>query len=309
MAAQVLGSQYPEGVATHSHSPSAVSWPAIIAGAFVAAAVSLIFFALGSGLGFAAMSPWQGKGVSGVSVAVSAAIWLILTQWISAGVGGYIAGRLRTRWIGTHTHEVFFRDTAHGLITWAVASVLVAFTLASALSSTVAGAGHAAGHLTGPVMRAAGRHSMHEAPPMRDAGANSGEMTPKAASVADYNLERLLRPADAGAATQTASDPKPEVAHIIANAVATGSLAEADRAYLAQIVAQRSGVSLQDAQKRVDDFTASAMDVEAKAKAAADAARKRAAEASIYLALSLLVGAFIASVSAALGGRLRDEHP
>jgi hypothetical protein len=108
---------------------------------------------------------------------------------------------------------------------------------------------------------------------------------------------------------QPASDPKPEVAHIVANAVAAGSLPEADRAYLAQIVAQRSGVSPQDAQKRIDDFTASAMDAEAKVKAAADTARKRAAEASIYLALSLLVGAFIASVSAALGGRLRDEHP
>jgi hypothetical protein len=290
MAAQLLGGQYPEGVTTHSHSPSAVSWPAIVAGAFVAAAVSLILFALGSGLGFAAMSPWPGRGVSGVSVAVTAAIWLILTQWISAGVGGYIAGRLRTRWIGTHTHEVFFRDTAHGLITWAVASVLVTAALAAALSSTVAGAGH----LTGSVMGGAGRHAMHEAPP------NSG---------ADYNLDRLLRPTDAGGATQTVSDPKPEVAHIIANAVATGSLSEGDRAYLAQLVAQRSGISTQDAQKRVDDFTASAMDAEAKVKAAADTARKRAAEASIYLALSLLVGAFIASVSAALGGRLRDEHP
>jgi hypothetical protein len=304
MAAQVLGSQYPEGAMTaHSHSQTAVSWPAIIAGAFVAAAVSLILFALGSGFGFAAMSPWPGKGISGVSVAVTAAIWLILTQWISAGVGGYIAGRLRTRWIGTHTHEVFFRDTAHGLITWAVASVLVTATLAAALSSTIGGAGH----LTGSMMGAAAQHSMHGAPP--NSGPGSGEMLPKAASVADYNLDRLLRPAEAVATTQMASDPKPEAARIIANAVSTGSLAESDRAYLAQMVAQRSGVSLQDAQKRVDDSMASAMDAEAKVKAAADTARKRAAEASIYLALSLLVGAFIASVSAALGGRLRDEHP
>ena len=295
MAAQVLGSQYPEGATAHSHSQSAASWPAIIAGAFVAAAVSLILFALGSGLGFAAMSPWPGKGVSGTSVAVTAAIWLVLTQWISAGVGGYIAGRLRTRWVGTHTHEVFFRDTAHGLITWAVASVLVAATLAAALSATIGGAGH--------LMGAAAQHSMHAE------SQNSSEMMPKAVSLADYNLDRLLRRADAGAVTQTAADPKPEVAQIMANAVATGSLAEGDRAYLTQVVAQRAGVSPQDAQKRVDDFTASAMEAEAKVRAAADTARKRAAEASVYLALSLLVGAFVASVSAALGGRLRDEHP
>lgn len=302
MAAQVYASQHPEGAAvTHAHSPLAVSWPAIIAGAFVAAAVTLILLALGSGLGFAAMSPWPGQGVSGVSVAVTAAIWLILTQWISAGVGGYIAGRLRTRWIGTHTHEVFFRDTAHGLITWAVASVLVTATVAAALTSTIGGAGH--------LMGAVGQHSMQAPPSMHAAPPNSGEFMPDGASVGDYNLDRLLRPADAGGTSPMAADPKAEVAHIMANAVATGSLAEGDRAYLAQLIAQRSGVSPQEAQKRVDDFIASAMHAEAKVKAAADTARKKAAKASIYLALSLLVGAFVASVSAVLGGRLRDEHP
>src|SRR5580658_1527498 len=117
-------------------SQSAVSWGAIGAGAFVMAAVSLVLLSLGSGLGFAATSPWPSAGISGMTLAVSAAIWLILTQWLSASVGGYIAGRLRMRWIGTHTHEVFFRDTAHGFITWSVASVVVAATLSSgALSS------------------------------------------------------------------------------------------------------------------------------------------------------------------------------
>src|SRR3984957_13730334 len=100
---------------------SAASWPAIFAGAVIAAAATLLLMALGSGLGLASISPWSNHGVSATTFAVTGAIWLILTQWISAALGGYIAGRLRTRWIGTHTHEVFFRDTAHGLITWAVA--------------------------------------------------------------------------------------------------------------------------------------------------------------------------------------------
>src|SRR3981189_3715567 len=94
---------------------SAVSWPAIVAGAFVAASVSLVLFALGSGLGFASISPWPGHGVSATTFAVTTAIWLIVMQWVSSGFGGYITGRLRTRWIGTHTHEVFFRDTGHGV--------------------------------------------------------------------------------------------------------------------------------------------------------------------------------------------------
>src|ERR1700720_1597831 len=122
---------------------SAASWPAIIAGAFVAASVSLVLLALGSALGFAAISPWSGHGVTATTFAITTAIWLIVMQWVSSAFGGYITGRLRTRWVGTHTHEVFFRDTAHGLVMWAVATVLVAGTLATSLSSAIGGGVHA----------------------------------------------------------------------------------------------------------------------------------------------------------------------
>jgi hypothetical protein len=285
MAGQSVSGQYADGAAAPaSPSTSAASWPAIIAGAFVAAAVTLVLLALGSGLGFASISPWPGQGVTGTTFAATTAIWLILTQWVSAGLGGYLAGRLRTRWIGTHTHEVFFRDTAHGLITWAVASVLVAAAIGSSIGTTIGAAGRAVG--------AAGRTAADGASAVSHGSA--------------YDIDRLLRPADVGAPQ---GDPKPEVAHIIANAAVTGDIPEGDRAYLAQLVAARTGITLEDARKRVDGFLSDVKDAEAKAKATADAARKVAAKASIYLALSMLVGAFIASVSAALGGRLRDEHP
>src|SRR5271154_6676358 len=129
--------------AEYARAGSAASWPAIIAGAFVAASVSLVLFTLGSGLGFASISPWAGHGVSVKTFAVSTAIWLIVMQWVSSGFGGYITGRLRTRWVGTHVHEVFFRDTAHGLVTWAVATVLVAATLATSLVAGIEGGAHA----------------------------------------------------------------------------------------------------------------------------------------------------------------------
>lgn len=281
-------------------SGSAASWPAIIAGAFVAAALSLILFSLGSGLGFAAVSPWPRSGMSGMSLAVTAAIWLILTQWLSAAVGGYIAGRLRTRWIGTHTHEVFFRDTAHGLITWAVATILVAALFATTAFSSAGAAGHAASEMAQAGMAQNGR-GLGPPPTMGP---------PNSVSPADsYEIDRLLRPAAAGAYSQPGPDLRGEVGRIIANAAASGSLSDNDRAYLAQIVAARTGISPPEAQKRVDDFVSSVEDAAAKAKQAADTARKTAAEAAIYLSLSLLIGAFIASVSAALGGHLRDEHP
>jgi hypothetical protein len=268
---------------------STASWPAIIAGAFVAAGVSLVLLALGSGIGFASISPWPERGVSATTFTVTTAIWLIVTQWLSAGVGGYIAGRLRNRWEGTHAHEVFFRDTAHGLVTWAVATVLIAAGLAGSVFSAIGGGAHA-------VANAA------------SAGAQ-GAMSAMSPPAADYGLDRLFRPSRAGAGAQTGADPRVEAGHIIANAVATGEVPEDDRAYLADLVAARTGVSSAEARKRVDEFVADAVEAQQKVKAAADAARKAAAEASIYTALSLLVGAFIASVAAAVGGRLRDEHP
>src|SRR6202045_3888382 len=122
---------------------SAASWPAIIAGAAVAASVSLVLLALGSGLGFASISPWPGHGVTATAFAVTTAIWLVVMQWVSSGIGGYITGRLRTKWIGTHTHEVFFRDTANGLVMWAVATVMVAAIFATSLFSAIGSGAHA----------------------------------------------------------------------------------------------------------------------------------------------------------------------
>jgi hypothetical protein len=135
---------------------SAASWPAIFAGAVVAVAVSLVLLALGSGLGFAAISPWPGHGASATTFTVTAAIWLIVTQWLSAALGGYIAGRLRTKWVGTHTHEVFFRDTAHGFVTWSLATVFVATVFAGTFFSMVGGGMHALGGAASAAAQAGG---------------------------------------------------------------------------------------------------------------------------------------------------------
>jgi hypothetical protein len=274
-----------------SPGKSVVSWPAIIAGAFVAAAASLILLALGSGLGFASISPWPGHGVSETTFNVTAAIWLIVTQWISAALGGYIAGRLRTRWHGTHTHEIFFRDTAHGLITWAVATVIIAAGLASSVSSFIGGGMGA------------------------DVADPRGAMSGGPSSMA-YDMDELFRPAGPGAAAQgtaeastATNDPRGVADDIAANATGTGSVSDADRSYLTSLVAAQTGISAADAQRRVGDFIGAILNAQIKARAAADVARKAAAEAAILTALSMLIGAFIACVSAALGGRLRDEHP
>jgi hypothetical protein len=279
---------------------SAASWPAIIAGAFVAASVSLVLLALGSGLGFASISPWPGHGVSAKAFAITTAIWLIVMQWVSSGLGGYMTGRLRTKWSGTHTHEVFFRDTAHGLVMWAVATVLVAATLATSVFSVLgSGARAASGVASGVASGAASSAAPGSA--RSPANVYGGDQL-------SYGVDKLFRGAGAAASAQASIDPRVEVTHIVADSWSSGTVPDADRSYLAELVATRTGVPAADARTRVDDFIASVLDAEAKAKAEADAARKTAAQAAIYTALSMLVGAFIASVSAALGGRLRDEH-
>jgi hypothetical protein len=289
----------------------AVSWGAILAGAVAAISLSILLLALGSGLGFAAISPWANRGASAATVAISGAIWLIVTQWLSAAIGGYLAGRLRHRWLATHQHEVFFRDTAHGLVTWSVATIVVVVVASGAASSLGGGLARAGGAAAG-LGAQAGMESGHSMLPSGPGAGLGGEESV-------YGADKLFR---AGPAAMPASGASPagvgagpgrddcrmEAMHIAARAAASGDVSDDDRAYLAAVVAAKTGVSTDAAQTRVDAFIAQVKDTAAKAKAAADAARKAAAQAAIYTALAMLIGAFIASISAALGGHLRDEH-
>src|ERR1700680_2172863 len=129
---------------TMEASTPGVAWPALVGGAFAAASLSLIILALGSGFGLASVSPWANSGASATTFTIATGIWLIIVQWLSSGLGGYLTGRLRTKWIGVHTHEVFFRDTTHGFLAWALATVVGAALLASAVSSLLSGGVHAA---------------------------------------------------------------------------------------------------------------------------------------------------------------------
>ena len=131
-------------VDTQQLSASAVSWGAIFAGAAAAAALSLILLILGTGLGLSSISPWAHDGVSATTFGVTTIIWITLTQLLAAGMGGYLAGRLRTKWIELHTDEVFFRDTAHGFLAWAIASLATATLLTSVIGAIVSGGVQAA---------------------------------------------------------------------------------------------------------------------------------------------------------------------
>ena len=269
---------------------SAISWAAIIAGAFAAAAISLLLFALGAGVGFASASPWSGAGASAATFTVAAAVWLIVIQWLSSALGGYLTGRLRTKWVGVHTHEVFFRDTAHGFLTWAVASVVVAAFLASSVSSVVSGGAHIAGNAVSGATQ----------------GATQGAASSPSSSTG-YFVDSLFR-SDQPNTSASPQETRGEATRILAKSAANGTVDPADRTYLAKLVAARTGLSQADAEKRVDDVMAQEQAAEAKVRAAADAARKGAASLSFFTFFSMLIGAFIAAVAGAIGGRQRDEY-
>jgi hypothetical protein len=187
---------YPADTELDTTGTSAVAWSAIWAGTAIAIAVTLVLLELGAGFGLSSVSVWPGTGPEPETFSVLAGIWLIVTQWLSSLAGGYIAGRMRTRWTSLHTDEVFFRDTAHGFATWAVATIIVTSV---AVFATTLGASAAAA----------------------------------AATAADADVSRQ----------------------------------------------------------------------------AADTAREAAASFALFNAVAMIIGAFIASVAAAIGGRLRDKHP
>jgi hypothetical protein len=127
---------------------SAVSWGAIFAGAVASAALSLILLVLGIGLGLSVVSPWVGASPSETAMAWSTVVWICFTAFAASGLGGYIAGRLRVRWPGAQLDEVYFRDTAHGFLAWAVATLLTAAVFTSVIGSILGSPEPAAAEIT-----------------------------------------------------------------------------------------------------------------------------------------------------------------
>ena len=257
-----------------------VDWAPILAGAVVAAAISTVMTAFGAAIGLSATSPISGSALSGAAWAVATAIWVLWIAVSSFVAGGYLAGRMRRRIHDASEHESDIRDGAHGLIVWAIGALLIGYLATTSITGaakTVAGTGAAGatailGNAIDPV----------------DAAAN-----------------RLAR---AGAATNATNDNlKQDVLGILATSAANGSISDDDKAYLTSRVAAHSGLSQEDAAKRVDDAMAALNAASEKAKQAAEVARKTGVLVAFMLAASLAVSAAAAWWAASIGGRHRDE--
>ncbi len=326
-------------------SESAVSWGAIFAGAAAAAALSLILLILGVGLGLSSVSPWSFEGVSKETFGWSSIIWLTFTALAASGLGGYLAGRLRTKWTQIHGDETYFRDTAHGFVSWAVATLLTAGLLTSAVGGVLGTGAKVAGATAGAAASTAGvaaasAGSAAAAAPEGDlnywvdslfrsatsAGPSDPATPPPPGAPMDPNAAPPPPVASVGPRdARMAAPPRPmpgngpvadrrevraEVNRIIVNSLQGDGLDPADTQYLSQLIARETGMSQAEAQARVTDvqtrMRAALEKAKNTAKQAADDARKAAAYAALWLFITLLIGAFFASLSATWGGRRRD---
>lgn len=266
--------EYYGSLPANEANTSGVSWAAVLGGAFASASLSLILLSLGAGLGLSSVSPWSGQGLSAQAVGASAIVWLIVMQIMSSGMGGYLAGRLRTKWTDVHTDEVYFRDTAHGFLVWAVGSVVTAAFLATA-GMTMIGAGS-------------------------DLAATADKAN--SASQADpngYYVDTLFR-----SSPPATYDPavRAEGSRIFASALAAKEMKASDLDYLASMISAKTGISQADARQRI---TNSLND----ARLALDTTRKATTHLLLWSFISMLIGAFCASYAATIGGRQRDHLP
>ena len=276
-----------EAGTTLDDAHSATSWKAVLAGTVVAVALTLLVVTFGVGVGFSVVSPWADQGVSPTTFTIAAGVFLIVVAMIPSTIGGYIAGRLRSRWQTVHEHERYFRDSAHGLVVWALATVVIAGFLGGPITHILSGAGAAA--------------------------ASAAKSTPT-----DIYVDQLLRtdPPQSGTATATPATPttptamngqsatgnRAEVSRILApSMIKGGTVSDPDKAYLAKVVASHSGIPQAQAEQRVNE-------VINQAKSAADAARKSAAKFSLWLVASMLAGALAAALAAIEGGSLRNRE-
>jgi hypothetical protein len=284
------------------------SWSAAIAGAVAATAVALMIIALGSGIGLSFASPYS-SGPSATSLTVAAAVWLVMAQSMGFATGGYLAGRLRSPAHDGVIGETTFRDAAQGLIVWALGVIamaaiagLLGLFAASAATQVVAGAAAGAA---------------------RDDRTATASTRPSAAPI-EYFVDVMFRPGPGGAAATSqqptpsetvgvspvpqatlTADTRAEVTRILARGVAQGRLDDNDRGYLAQVVAARTGLSQDEAQRRVAEVESKAREA---VKEAADKTAKAGAYFSFWTFMSLLFGGAAATLAGMLGGQLRDAE-
>jgi hypothetical protein len=258
-------------VAASSPAAGYIYWPAIIAGALAATAVSFILYTFAAGLGLAVASPTPSWRDGSVALGLLSGLYILLTTVASFGFGGYVTGLLRSPWSAAGEHE--FRDGVHGLLMWALAVAMGAF-LAAVTAAALAS---------------------RSAPAAMVPNTTTGE------PIIAYDLDRLFR-SDKPVPAADMSYSRAEASRIALAASGQPGMRPEDRTHLARVVAGRTGVAPSDAEKRVDEFIGAS-------SSAIKRARRSAILVAFMTATGLLLGAAVAWLGAVMGGSHRDGTP
>ena len=255
-------------------APSYVQWTPIVLGALAATALSsiLITFAATIGLGVTSTSPtWRDASAA---LWTLSGIYLVLQAMLSFGLGGYVAGRIRTPVANAAPDEINVSDGVHGLGAWALA-VVMGVILAALVASA----------------------SVSRAPTVTTPAARTSAAEP----LLSYEIDRLLRPAKRAASVDQSAE-RGEAGRILLTSSSHEGVSTDDRAYLIQEVAAITGLTPPDAERRVDNAIADS-------RTAISRSRRSTVILAFFAASALLLGAVAAWAAACAGGSHRDGKP
>lgn len=263
------------------HDRSYIDWGAILAGTVIATSISVVLTGFGSAIGLSMTSPFEGKGFSGVAIAVAIGLWVVWVAVSSLIAGSYLAGRMRRRAGDATPDEVSVRDGVHGLVVWALAALIgVVFA-----SMSVAGFAKAGAEIT-----------------------RSGVATVAglAANTSEYAIDTIIRSNSQAAPIDDAT--RQQIGRVLVRAAADGQLSEDDRTYLTRTVAGQAGIEPVEVERRIAVVFAQAKAALDRTRAAAESARRFSILIAFLTAASLAVAAAAAWWGASLGGKHRDEN-
>lgn len=285
-----------------------VDWAAVIGGSVIAVSIGILATSFGAALGLSSISAQKGEDTNTLGLVLSV-LWIAISMVCSYAAGGYVAGRMRRRVDGAASSEVTVRDGMNGLIVWAVGVLLSAMVVSSAIGTTVSAVGNVASAAGNAAAQVAG-----------GAVSAAGNMVPDAVKPdpMSFVTGSMLRPAAVNPSSAGSDAATADAGSVLTNLMTTGEISDADRAYLVQLTAARTGLAPPDATARVDQaITAAkaakdqaaetAKKAEQTARDAADTARQSAILTAFLLTAMALVSGVAAYVAAVRGGRHRDE--
>lgn len=266
-----------------------ISWSALLAGVVLVVAIQLVLSLLGASIGFGTVDVTAGDTPSASAFGTGAGVWWVVSACISLFVGGYVAA-----WLAGV--ELRIDGLWHGLVTWALVTLLTVYLLSSAIGGIASGGASALAGLASTL----GSGIKSAAAPVAEATGLSPDMMKQRADAF------LQTPASSDPATMTPQDAQKQVASDLLVYEKGGPDAAGAKARIIDIIAAQAKIGRPDAQKKFDEadakLTRARDEAVQAAKTAADATASAAAKTGYAVSIYLALGALAAALGGLVGG-------